>query len=103
MVWISEGRPHPAVRTFSYAAGVASRRHAPQSAAAIRRRWEYEVAVAIQRRRAAMVRACLPRVPAKLEWLATGVMDHFAPRGQPGTRASQLDPLAEEEEQEEAR
>ena len=91
LVWSSEGRPHPAVRrTMSYASGIASRKLF-SSASAIRKRWEHEIAVAIQRRRAAMVRACLPSVRARHVWIGTGHVDHDAPRMQ--NESHKLDPL----------
>jgi hypothetical protein len=72
MVWTSEGRPHPAVtRTLRFAAGVAARR-AGSEATALLSRWKHEVQIAIQRRRAAMARAVLPRATPQELWLLTG-------------------------------
>ena len=38
----------------------------------LRARWQHEIVVAIQRRKAAMIRACLPSSPLRQEWLAQG-------------------------------
>eukprot|EP00973_Karenia_brevis_P056367 7839180-Karenia_brevis.AAC.1 len=71
MVWSTEGRPHPAVlRVMAFAAEVAARHQWPARAADIRRRWKHEVMVALLRRKAAMIRACLPAPDAKLSFLA---------------------------------
>ena len=74
LVWTSEGRPHPAVtRTLRYAAGIAATRSGSQaSSAGLMGRWRHEVQIAIQRRRAAMARAVLPRATARQLWLLTG-------------------------------
>ena len=74
LVWTSEGRPHPAVtRTLRYAAGIAATRGGSQSSAgALLGRWRHELQIAIQRRRAAMTRAVLPRRSRREEWLLTG-------------------------------
>ena len=75
LVWTSDGRPHPAVtRTLRFAAGVAARR-AGSDATALRGRWKHEVQIAIQRRRAAMARAVLPRASPHDLWLLTGQGD----------------------------
>ncbi len=74
LVWTSEGRPHPAAtRTLRYAAGLAAARGGSEAdAAGLLRRWRHELRVAIQRRRAAMARAVLPRATAREMWLLTG-------------------------------
>jgi hypothetical protein len=88
MVWTSEGRPHPAVtRTLRFAAGVAARR-AGSEATALLSRWKHEVQIAIQRRRAAMARAVLPRATPEELWLLTG---QGGLRPDPGDRAPPLD------------
>ena len=62
LVWSAEGRPHPVVeRAMGYAAGMAARKHPEASASAFTSRWRREIAVAIQKRMARMIRACLPR------------------------------------------
>ncbi len=74
LVWTSEGRPHPAAtRTMRYAARLAAARGGSEATAAeIAQRWRHEVQIAIQRRRAAMARAVLPRASARAIWLLTG-------------------------------
>lgn len=74
MVWTSHGRPHPAVtRTLSIAAEQAASRSSHASdAATLLARWRHEIKVAILRRRAAMVRACLPQAASHTTWLLTG-------------------------------
>ncbi len=78
LVWTSEGRPHPAVtRTLRYAAGIAATRGGSQSSAGALLgrwlgRWRHALQIAIQRRRAAMTRAVLPRRSRREEWLLTG-------------------------------
>ena len=42
------------------------------AAADLRSRWHHEIAIAIQRRKAAMIRACLPSRPLRQEWLVDG-------------------------------
>ena len=75
LVWTADGRPHPAAtRTLHYAAGLAAARGgADVTVSSLLRRWRHELQVAIQRRRAAMVRAVLPRLSPRAEWLLTGV------------------------------
>ena len=61
LVWSAEGRPHPVVdRVLSFAAELAARRHPESCASQFARRWRREIAVALQKRLARMVRACLP-------------------------------------------
>ena len=59
LVWTSEGRPHPAAtRTLRYAAALAATRTGGMAeAAGLLRRWRHEIAVVLQQRRCAMVRA----------------------------------------------
>ncbi len=74
LVWTACGRPHPAVtRTMRFAADTAANRseqHADR--AAMLSRWRHEIQVAILRRRAAMLRAVLPRPDARASWFLTG-------------------------------
>eukprot|EP00929_Paragymnodinium_shiwhaense_P026577 TRINITY_DN1578_c0_g1_i1.p1 TRINITY_DN1578_c0_g1~~TRINITY_DN1578_c0_g1_i1.p1 ORF type:complete len:384 (+),score=60.22 TRINITY_DN1578_c0_g1_i1:335-1486(+) len=61
MVWSAEGRPHPVVgRVIAFASELASRKHPETSARSFAQRWRREIAVAIQKRLARMVQACLP-------------------------------------------
>ena len=56
-----------------YAARLAAARGGSEATAAeIAQRWRHEVQIAIQRRRAAMARAVLPRASARAIWLLTG-------------------------------
>ena len=77
LVWTSEGRPHPAAtRTLRYAAGLATARGGSEAdKAGLLRRWRHELQVAIQRRKAAMARAVLPRMSARATWLLTGFVE----------------------------
>ncbi len=61
MVWSAEGRPHPVVlRVLGYAAEIATRKNVALDQKAFVRRWCREIAVEIQRRKARMIRMCLP-------------------------------------------
>ena len=74
LVWTADGRPHPAVaRTLAFASEIAATRseqHA--SAQSLRSRWRHEIQIALLRRRAAMMRAVLPKRSARDTWLLTG-------------------------------
>ena len=73
MVFSAEGRPHPAtVRTMECTLRMVRARRGEEAEAELRARWRHEVAVAIQRRKAAMMRACLPDRTRRREWLACG-------------------------------
>jgi hypothetical protein len=90
LVWTADGRPHPAAtRTLRFAAESAARRWGQDSSAKeLLARWRHEIQVAIERRRAAMTRAVLPRPSAWAIWLRTGHADEL-PRA--GNRAPPLD------------
>jgi hypothetical protein len=47
-------------------------RRGEDAAAELKARWKHEIAVAIQRRKAAMIRAVLPARTLRQEWLAQG-------------------------------
>ena len=74
MIWTSNGRPHPAVtRTLCFAAEQAANRSAQASEAkTLLGRWRHEIQIAILRRRAAMMRAVIPRTGSHMQWLLTG-------------------------------
>ena len=74
LVWTADGRPHPAVtRTLAFAAEQASSRSEQNpEARALLARWRHEIQIALQRRRAAMMRAVLPRRCARDTWLLHG-------------------------------
>ena len=71
MIWSAEGRPHPAAIRVMESVLRRVRRGAA-AAAAYRERWRHEVAVAIQRRKAAMMRAVLPQKTLRQQWVAEG-------------------------------
>ena len=71
MVWSAEGRPHPAAaRVMEHVVRKVGARRGAAEAADFRARWRHEVAVAIQRRRAAMMRSVLPAGQGRQAWLA---------------------------------
>jgi hypothetical protein len=73
MVWSAEGRPHPATtRVLESTLQMVRRRRGLVAATELRARWRHEIAIAIQRRKAAMIRACLPSRPLRQEWLESG-------------------------------
>ena len=73
MVWSAEGRPHPVVeRIVGFASELAARKHPDASARAFAQRWRREIAVAIQKRLAGMVRACLPALNRRGRLLLRG-------------------------------
>ena len=71
------------------------------------KRLGHEIQVAIQRRKAAMTRAALPRLSARCEWLLTrrgpaeaATTDRAAPvEENSGAPAYEIEPLAEESDQ----
>ena len=70
MVWSAEGRPHPAVvRTMEAVVRLVRTKKGLAAAAHLRARWRHEIAIAIQRRKAAMIRACLPAAVPRRLWL----------------------------------
>ncbi len=74
LVWTSNGRPHPAVtRTLRFVAEqVANRSDQQPEASDVLARCRHEIQVALQRRRAAMTRAVLPKLGAAALWLVAG-------------------------------
>ena len=74
LVWSTEGAPHNVVmRVMSHVCSVAARRHGNDTEAKdMLNRWQRELAAALQVRKAAMIRACLPRLPAHRSWLLSG-------------------------------
>ena len=76
MVWSAEGRAHPATsRLLENAIRLFRNRHGIEEAAAMRRRWRHEIGVALQRRKAAMLRAVMPKHSARQVWLSGGGLD----------------------------
>jgi hypothetical protein len=79
-------------RTLGFAAAKAASRGGEQGTSkALMGRWKHEIQIAIMRRRAAMVRAVLPRVPERLAWLLTG-------RNEVTPNSAGREPLLEEDE-----
>ena len=76
---------------------IAARKDETSSAAAMRQRWEHELAIVIHRERGAMGRSCLPRVDAKQSWLALGFANAGVPRTRPRSAQANLPPLENEE------
>ena len=88
LVWTADGRPHAAVtRTLRFAAEqAASRGDRHADAKSLLARWRHEIQIAIARRRAAMMRAVLPRLGDRGRWLLTGQSDLLpssSPRQEP--------------------
>ena len=70
VVWSAEGRAHPAtVRLFDNMVRLFSNKHGKAEAVGFRCRFLHEVGVAIQRRKAAMIRAALPRLSKRQRWM----------------------------------
>ena len=65
-----------------------------EAAAELRERWRHQIGVAIQRRKAAMIRSTMPGRPASQEWLERGGRV-------PGSMLPPLDEDQIEEEEEE--
>ena len=73
MVWSAEGRPHPeTVRMLQASVRMVRSRKGEEDAVHLRSPWQHEIGVAIQRRKAAMIRAVLPCRNARQEWLERG-------------------------------
>ena len=62
-----------------------------EDAQSLRERWRHEVAIAIQRRKATMMRAVLPGKTKRQHWMACGVRDIVGSSGQ-------LPPLEKDED-----
>ena len=61
MVWSTEGRPHAqTTRMLRAAVRMVRSTKGAEAASGLQNRWDHEIAIAIQRRKAAMVRAVLP-------------------------------------------
>ena len=68
-----EGRPHPAaVRLLECSIRAVRSRRGEEAAAELRARWRHEISVAIQRRKAAMIRAALPDRGLRSDWMERG-------------------------------
>ena len=73
LVWSAEGRPHPAtVRVLESALKMVRSRKGAEAAAELRGRWRHEITIAIQRRKAAMIRAAMPKQSGRQDWLERG-------------------------------
>ena len=82
-----------ATRVMDCVARQVRSRKGAEAATDFRGRWKHEVGIAIQRRKAAMLRAVLPRPPGRQGWLASG--------GHQREGTGVLPPLEEDEEEEE--
>ena len=73
LVWSTEGAPHPVVlRVLSYVCEQAVQRNSCKGAKEMQQRWQREISIAIQTRKAAMIAACIPRYNRNLTWLLCG-------------------------------
>ena len=98
MVWSAEGRPHPATtRVMDSILRYVRAKRGEEAMAGLRERWRHEIAIAIQRRKAAMIRATLPLRTSRQEWLEQGGGGTHAGSRQLPT----IEEEAEEEQQEE--
>ena len=83
MVWSTEGAPHPVVlRILAFACKQAMRRNSCGGEAQMLFRWQREIGISIQRRKAAMIAACMPSHKAHRLWLLSGNVQWHAPRFQ---------------------
>ena len=100
MVWSCEGRPHPAtVRIMEFTLAAIGRKLGAEQVPRIRERWRHEIAVAIQRRKAAMIRSCLPLRGLRQEWLLSGKSTYSTSREEAGGPQSRLPAIPEEPEE----
>ena len=73
LIWTADGRAHPAVtRTMHYALSMIRRSRPGTSPIDFMRRWNAEIAIALQDRRASMMLACCPRAPQGELWMCRG-------------------------------
>ena len=71
--WTAAGKPQTAAeRIIKYAAQVAARQHPTLTTEAFARRWEGDIALAIQKRKANMAKAVLPKPKGIQKWLLQG-------------------------------
>ena len=101
MVWSTEGRPHPAVvRVLEFTLKAAARKHGVEQATRLRGRWFHEIGIELQRRKAAMMRACLPAQSAREAWLLRGARQHTSAADVPGHQATMLPSMHLDDEEE---
>ena len=73
MVWSAEGRSHPAaVRIMACTQKLIKTKLGAEEVAGFGERWRHESAIAIQRRKAAMIRAVLPTMSRRQRWMLNG-------------------------------
>jgi hypothetical protein len=83
MVWSTEGAPHPVVlHILAYVCKQAMRRNSCSGDEQMLFRWQRELGIAIQTRKAAMITSCMPTHKAHLMWLLSGQVQWQAPRFQ---------------------
>jgi hypothetical protein len=63
----------------------ASRKIGNSEVGGMRQRWCHEIGVALQRRKAAMMRACLPQQSARDAWLLAGELTNASAKEAPGS------------------
>ena len=94
MVFSAEGRQHPATtRMLQNTARALARKMEDGEVQGIQRRWLHDIGVAIQRRKTAMIRACLPERSHHQTWLLRGDLANASARDQPGNPATMLSSL----------
>ena len=76
MVGSTEGQPHPAtVRVLDCAVRQVRSKRGEEAATELGKRWRHDLCGALQRRKAAIIRAVLPDRTRRCEWLARGGAD----------------------------
>lgn len=76
LVWSAEGRPRPATtRVLACATKQVWRQADCVDGSCFAERWRHEIGIAIQRRKAAMIRMVLPSRDVRREWLLSGRLD----------------------------
>ena len=78
MVWSTEGAPHPVVlRIMAYVCSQAVRRNSDthKGAKEMMSRWQRELSVALQTRKASMIAACIKAPGPHQQWLLSGKVD----------------------------
>ena len=94
MVFSAEGRQHPATtRMLHNTVKALARKMEDLEVQGIKRRWLHDIGIAIQRRKAAMIRACLPERSHRQTWLLQGHLANTQASDQPGSTTSKLTSL----------
>ena len=70
VVWSAEGRPHPSTtRLIEGVLRLYRNQKGAVAASDLRVKWYHEIGIALQRRKAAMLRACLPQGSRRQAWM----------------------------------